>query len=109
MTPRQEAFYYCSLAYVYANTRLEKGDKTYKRANTCLLKVMDSLAAKLTEKQKAKVINILEKDIKTKMPDAFDYQDYIARAMDIIRKGKERKLNSLLTLAVLDINEEEVS
>jgi len=104
MTARQEAFYYVSLAWSFAYASVKQGLK-YKRTLTCTSVVLDTLAMKLTNKQKKDVIKAIE-GMKDCDMDVFTFMDWVAKAMEIIKHGKERWLNSCLALAVTNVPEE---
>lgn len=104
MTPRQEAFYYVSIVWSFAHNSVKQGYK-YKRPLTCLLVVMDTLAMKLTNKQKQDVYKRIEEMLDDTV-NVFDFMDWVKKAMEIIANGKERWLNSCLALAVTNVPEE---
>ena len=104
MTPRQEAFYYVSIAWSFAYNSVKDGYK-YKRPLTCLSVVMDTLAMKLSEKQKKDVYKRIE-EMMSDTVNVYDFMDWVKQAMEIIANGKERWLNSCLALAVTNVPEE---
>ena len=104
MTPRQEAFYYVSIAWSFAYNCVKQGLK-YKRTLTCTSVVMDTLAMKLTNKQKKDVYKRIE-EMMSDTVNVYDFMDWVKQAMEIIANGKERWLNSCLALAVTNVPEE---
>ena len=109
MTKRMELFYYVGLAYAYASTRLEYGDKTYAKSEGLLKRVIDEIISKLNQKQIRRVIELIDKQKNVNFT-AFDYMDCIAKAIDIIGDHKElKRLKGMLALAATNVNEEEVT
>ena len=105
MTPRAEVSYNLMTAYSFATTALESGYK-YKRAVTCLTFALDLLNSKLTQQQITSVFSKVEKDAKKKKFGYYDYLDLLSRSIEIISRGKDRYINSLVALAS---NVEEIS
>ena len=98
MTPRAEAAYNLMLAYSFATTALEKGFK-YKRAITCLTLALDHINSKLTQKQITGLFVKVEADAKKRKFNYYDYLDLLSRSIEIISKGKDRYINSLVALS----------
>jgi len=109
MTQRAKAFMWCAIAYGFVYTANEDGIKGFKRAETCLLAVMDKLRERLSDKQVEQAIDegkrTVDKMFGEKM-EVYDFMDAIVNAMEIIKNGKERYLNSMLALAGVNVPEE---
>jgi hypothetical protein len=107
MTKRQQASFLVSIALGFAITARDKGLKGYKRAVTCLSSALDQLDEGLTDKQKSEVWHEIDKFVDTQsLMTAYDYLDKIVEAMDIIKYGKQRWINSLLALSAINVEEE---
>jgi hypothetical protein len=107
MTNRQQTSLYIGLALGFAITANEQGLKGYKRAVTLLTSALNIIDKKLTPGQKNKVWKEIDKFVKNnpKM-SVYDYLDMINNAMEIIKNGKERFLNSILALSAVNVEEE---